>query len=81
MISSNDTALRRDLARMLEAYALEQAELQRAAHRRRGRSPRTFRYTPSAFHSDACRILGYGDSEDVARVIHSYELRDHLGRV
>jgi hypothetical protein len=79
MIAPNDRALRGNLARMLEAYGADQAAIQRAEHRRRGRSPRTFRYSPGEFHREACRALGYGDSHDVARTIHAYQLEHYLG--
>jgi hypothetical protein len=79
MIARNDQALRRNLARMLQGYGADQYLSQRASHKRAGRSPRTFRYSPAGFHADACRVLGYGDSSDVARVIHSPELEPYLG--
>lgn len=79
MIATNDRALRGNLARMLERYGADQAAIQRAAHLQRGRSPRTFRYMPGEFHREACRTLGYGDSHDVARTIHAYELEPYLG--
>jgi hypothetical protein len=78
-IAANDRALRGNLSRMLESYGADQAAIQRAAHLRRGRSARTFRYAPGWFHREACRTLGYGDSHDVARAIHAHELEPYLG--
>lgn len=63
----------------LESVRYGAKDIQRAEHQRRGRSPRTFRYAPGGFHCEACRILGYGDSHDVARTIHAYELESYLG--
>jgi hypothetical protein len=77
--TSNDTKLRRNLSRMLAELAADEHAHQHSEHLRRGRPARSFRYAPSGFHVDACRVLGYGDSHDVAATIHSYELRDYLG--
>jgi hypothetical protein len=73
---ANDQALRRNLSRMLNEYAADQAAIQRGASRRK-----SFRYTPTPFHNMAVEVLGRGDSEAVASVIHMDELSDYLGTV
>jgi hypothetical protein len=78
--SANDADLRRNLARMLVSLGAAEYASQRAEHLRRGRSPRTLRYSPGDFHRSAVRTLGYGDSRDVARAIHSREFEPYLGR-
>jgi hypothetical protein len=75
----NDAQLRRNLTRMLEAFGVDEAAEQRTEHLRRGRSPRTFRYQPGAFHREAVRVLGRGSSEEVAATIHAPDLARYLG--
>jgi hypothetical protein len=76
---TNDQALRRNLNRMLNSYATDQASAQHQAHRAAGRAHATFRYSPTPFHNVAVGILGRGSAEDVAATIHRPELAGYLG--
>lgn len=49
----------------------------RAAHVKKGRKASTYRWAPDAFQNEACKVLGYGDSEAIAATIHAYELRGY----
>jgi hypothetical protein len=79
MTASNDSQLRRNLSRMLDAYALSQAAVQRQQHLARGRYAKTFLYTPTGFQDSAVAILGRGTAEQVAATIHCDQLAGYLG--
>ncbi len=47
----------------LQRWALDEAEIQRLAHIKRRRSPKTFRYVVPDFQADMIDALNKGDEE------------------